>query len=190
MSLHYAASPAVGLRVWVVWEIDFVLVAINKEAPRPPLPLVVDLGHRDHPHLVPLSQDLLLGELGGVAGHQLGRGHLDHLVIKTLHREHALTLLLIRNLAAVKKHCIGMLCYLMRLNLLCIDISEKVGQNSKAPPYLTSLMRSSGMSSLSVMCSLVLIFQEMLSWMKQRMLVVPSHVAQLTLPRAWPTSIR
>ena len=50
--------------------------------------------------------------------------------------------------------------------------------------YLTSLMRSSGMSSLSVMCSLVLIFQEMLSWMKQRMLVVPSHVAQLTFPRA------
>jgi hypothetical protein len=35
-----------------------------------------------------------------VTGHQLGRGHLDHLVIKTLHWEHALTLLLIRNLAA------------------------------------------------------------------------------------------
>ena len=77
MSLHYAASPAVGLRIGVVWEIDFVLVAVDKEAPRPSLPLVVDFGHRDHSHLVPLSQDLLLGELGGVTGHQLGRGHLD-----------------------------------------------------------------------------------------------------------------
>ena len=110
---HHITSPAAGLRVGVIRHIDFVLVAVDKEAPRPPLPLVVDLGHRDHPHLVPLSQDLLLGELGGVAGHQLGRGHLDHLVIKTLHREHALTLLLIRHLAAVKMHCIaliGMVC--------------------------------------------------------------------------------
>ena len=108
---HDITSPTARLRVGVIRHIDFVLVAVDKEAPRPPLPLVVDLGHRDHPHLVPLSQDLLLGELGGVAGHQLGRGHLDHLVIKTLNWEHALALLLIRDLAAVKKHCISMLCY-------------------------------------------------------------------------------
>ena len=40
------------------------------------------------------------------------------------------------------------------------------------------------MSNFSVMCSEVLILQVMESWMKQRMLVVPSHVLQLTLPRA------
>ena len=40
------------------------------------------------------------------------------------------------------------------------------------------------MSSFSVMCSEVLILQVMESWMKQRMLVVPSQVLQLTLPRA------
>ena len=74
---HHITSPAAGLRVGVIRHIDFVLVAVDKEAPRPSLPLVVDLGHRDHSHLVPLSQDLLLGELGGVTGHQLGRGHLD-----------------------------------------------------------------------------------------------------------------
>ena len=37
---------------------------------------------------------------------------------------------------------------------------------------------------MSVMCSEVLILQLMESWMKQRMLVEPSQVAQLTLPRA------
>ena len=74
--LHYAASPAVGLGIGIVREIDFVLIAINKEAPCPPLPFVVDFGHRDDSDLVPLSQDLLLGKLGGVAGHQLGGGHL------------------------------------------------------------------------------------------------------------------
>ena len=45
-------------------------------------------------------------------------------------------------------------------------------------------MRSSGMLSLSEMCSLVAVRQEMDSWMKQRMLVEPSHVEQLTFPRA------
>ena len=99
IGLHDVASPAVSLWVGIVREIDFVLIAVDKEAPGPPLPLVVDLGHRDDSHLVPLSQDLLLGELGGVAGHQLGRSHLDHLVIKTVNREHTLTLLLIRHLA-------------------------------------------------------------------------------------------
>ena len=82
-SSHYIASPAAGLGIWVIRHIDFVLVAVDKEAPGPPLPLVVDLGHWDDSHLVPLSQDLLLGELGGVAGHQLGRGHLDWLFLKT-----------------------------------------------------------------------------------------------------------
>ena len=40
------------------------------------------------------------------------------------------------------------------------------------------------MLSLSEMCSLVAVRQEMDSWMKQRMLVEPSHVEQLTFPRA------
>ena len=38
--------------------------------------------------------------------------------------------------------------------------------------------------SLSEMCSLVAVRQEMDSWMKQRMLVEPSQVEQLTFPRA------
>ena len=97
---HYTTSPAAWLRIGVIRHIDFVLVAVDKEGPRLALPLVVDLGHRDDSDLVPLSQDLLLWELGGMAGHQLGRGHPDHLVIETLHREHALALLLIRHLAA------------------------------------------------------------------------------------------
>ena len=40
------------------------------------------------------------------------------------------------------------------------------------------------MLSLSEMCSLVAVRQEMDSWMKQRMLVEPSQVEQLTFPRA------
>ena len=40
------------------------------------------------------------------------------------------------------------------------------------------------MLSFSEMCSLVAVRQEMDSWMKQRMLVEPSQVEQLTLPRA------
>ena len=40
------------------------------------------------------------------------------------------------------------------------------------------------MLSFSEMCSLVAVRQEMDSWMKQRMLVEPSQVEQLTFPRA------
>ena len=80
---HQVAAPAAGLGVGVVWNIDLVLVAVHEEAPRLPLPLVVDLGDGHHPHLVPLPQDLLLGELAGVAGHQLRRGHLDRLFLQS-----------------------------------------------------------------------------------------------------------
>jgi len=96
---HQVAAPAAGLGVGVVRNIDLVLVAVHEEAPRLPLPLVVDLGDGHHPHLVPLPQDLLLGELAGVAGHQLRRGHPHHLVLEAVHRAHPPTLLLVRYLA-------------------------------------------------------------------------------------------
>ena len=41
-----------------------------------------------------LSQDLLLGKLTPVAGHQLRRGHLDHFVLHGLHRADPEVLLL------------------------------------------------------------------------------------------------
>ena len=46
-----------------------------------------------------LSQDLLLGKLTGVTGHQLSRGHLDHVVIHRLHAANHQLLLLEGDLA-------------------------------------------------------------------------------------------
>ena len=72
----------------------FVLIAVNKEASCFSLPFIINFGHWNNSHLVSLSQDFLLGKLAGVTGHQLSRGHLDHVVIHRLHAaDHQLLLL-------------------------------------------------------------------------------------------------
>ena len=57
--------------------------------------------------------------------------------------------------------------------------------SSKATWPDTFLMRFSGMLSLVEMCSEVTRRQDTDSWMWDLMWVVPSHVEQLTFPRAW-----
>ena len=78
----------------IIWQVYFVLIAVNKEASCFSLPFIINFGHWYNSHLVSLSQDLLLGKLAGVTGHQLSRGHLDHVVIHRLHAaDHQLLLL-------------------------------------------------------------------------------------------------
>ena len=78
---------------------DLVLVSVDKVGPGPALPFVHHLGHRYNAHLVALAEDLLVQVVGGVAGPQLGRGHLDDLVVKCIHGEDLVGLLLEGDLA-------------------------------------------------------------------------------------------
>ena len=78
---------------------DLVLVAVHKVGPHPPLPLVHHLRHRYNADLVALAQDLLVQVVGRVARHQLGRRHLDDLVVKCIHGEDLVVLLLEGDLA-------------------------------------------------------------------------------------------
>ena len=66
-------------------EMNFILVAVNKEAPCFSFPLIINFSHWYNSHLVSLSQDLLLWKLTAVTAHQLSRGHLDHLILDGLH---------------------------------------------------------------------------------------------------------
>ena len=69
--LHEITAPTIGLWVGVIRQVYFVLIAVNKEASCFSLPFIINFGHWDNSHLVSLSQDLLLGKLAGVTGHQL-----------------------------------------------------------------------------------------------------------------------
>ena len=98
-SLHEITAPTTGLWVGVIRQVYFVLIAVNKEASCFSLPFIINFGHWDNSHLVSLSQDLLLGKLAGVTGHQLSWGHLDHVVIHRLHPANQQPLLLEGDLA-------------------------------------------------------------------------------------------
>ena len=69
--LHEVTAPTVRLWIGVIRQVDFVLIAVNKEASCFSLPFIIDFGHWYNSHLVSLSQDFLLGKLAGVTGHQL-----------------------------------------------------------------------------------------------------------------------
>jgi len=87
--------------VWVrsSRQVDLVLVSVNIKASSSALPLVVHSSHWNDSHLVSLSEYSLVEKVGCVARHQLGGGHLYHVVIKCIHRENLRHLLLKGNLA-------------------------------------------------------------------------------------------
>jgi hypothetical protein len=96
---HEDAAPTAGLGIGAGWQVNLVLITVHKIGPRASLPLVHHLGHRYNADLVTLAQDLLIQVVGGVAGHQLGRGHLDDLVVKCIHGEDLVVFLLEGDLA-------------------------------------------------------------------------------------------
>lgn len=93
-SLHEVTAPTVLLWVGIIGQVYFVLIAVNKEASCFSLPFIINFGHWDNSHLVSLSQDLLLGKLAGVTGHQLSGGHLDGFFFKCSNRNDFRELLL------------------------------------------------------------------------------------------------
>ena len=84
--LHEITAPTTGLWVGIIWQVYFVLIAVNKEASCFSLPFIINFGHWYNSHLVSLSQDFLLGKLAGVTGNQLSRGHLDGFFFKCNNR--------------------------------------------------------------------------------------------------------